>query len=102
MYLLILNLLLISVKYRQTYCDTWSTASRSRASSTRKAWSFWSRSRGRPQGWSEGWSTVLQEKNEELWKGLIMAFWYLKKSYKQETDFLRRQTVKGQGTILLN
>ena len=35
---------------------TWSPASSSGALSTRRTWTCWTRSRGGPQKWSEGWS----------------------------------------------
>ena len=46
---------------------TWSSASRSGALSTGKTWTCWSRSRGEPQKWSEGWNTSPIRKGRESW-----------------------------------
>ena len=74
---------------------TWSLASSSGALSTGKTWTCWSRSRGGPQKWSEGWNISPMRKGWEswglkkrLWGDLIAAFQYLKGAYKKDRERL--------------
>ena len=70
------------------------------ALSTGKTWSCWSRSRGGPQKWSEGWNTSPTRTVWEswgcsawrrLWGHLIAAFQYLKKAYTKDGEGLVRR-----------
>ena len=78
---------------------TWSPESSSGALSTRRAWSCWSGSRGRPQKWSEDWSSSPTRKGWESWgcsawrregcrKDLIAAFQYLKGACRKDGNKL--------------
>ena len=80
------------------WCDsTWSPASSSGALSTGKTWTCWSRSRGRPQKWSEGWSTSAVSSGWKSWccsawrrvqGDVIVAFQYLKEACKKAGEGL--------------
>ena len=69
----------------------WSSASRPGAPSTEGMWSCWSRSRGGPWRWSEGWSTLLQRQAEgaglvQLGEASLQPSSTLKGVYRQEWE----------------
>jgi len=90
---------------------TWSPASSSGAVSTAKTWMCWSRSRGRPQKWSQGWIISPTRKGWESWS---CSAWRREGSgewpfnncrgpiRKIRTDFLVRPVVRGQRVMVLN
>ena len=72
-----------------------------------KTWTCWSGSRGRPQKWSEGWSTSSRRKGWEnwgrsawsrRWEDLTAAFQYLKGAYKKAGEGLFNRAC-SDGTI---
>jgi len=82
------------------------TESRPGAPSRRWMWSYWSESRGGLWVWSKGWSTYLRRKTEwavlvqigkrRLLGYLIAAFWYLRRTCKQEGNGLFTLTDSGR------
>jgi len=77
---------------------TWSPVSSSGALSTGRTWTCWSRSRGRPWRWSEGWSNPptrtgwgsweFSLEKRRLHRDHLAAFHYIKGAYRKDGEGL--------------